>query len=333
MVVQTPPPSPPEIETEAGVIEDARARQRRHRIIGVVLLAAAAAAVWLIVGMGGGGSGGGGTGRNPLGQPSGSSSGPAHASQGNPFPDAPTTQAHGYGVDDGVCPLAAPNRYLPVRSGCVTVRRVDIGGDGRPDLVLIYSTLTHRRVGGASFPGAPTYLRRDYYAKQAILRVVQPDGAIVTVPITFVTHPINSKATETTAAKAAAISSIGHFSDRPGNEIFVEVFRTSSGAGAVGYSLYHGRLVSAGLEFDYGGDSADQQGFDCVPGSPPRIIQRVYQLIHGIRLDGDTIYGLWRETVATYAWHGPRLVKISTTTSTRRLAPPRRETSAGTGCT
>jgi len=330
MVVQTPPPSPPELETEAGVIEDARARQRRHRIIGLALLAAAAVAVWLIIGMGGGGSGGAGTGRNPLGQPSGSSSGPAHASQGNPFPGAPTTQAHGYGVEDGVCPLAAPNRYLPVRSGCVTVRGVDISGDGRPDLVLIYSTLTHRHVGGASFPGAPAYLRRDYYAKQAMLRVVQPDGAIATVPITFATHPINSKTTETTAAKAAALASIGHFSDRPANEIFLEVFRTSSGAGAVGYSLYHGRLVSAGLEFDYGGDSADQQGFDCVPGNPPRIIQRVYQLIHGIKLSGQTIYGLWRETVTTYAWHGPRLGKIAQVTSTRRLAPSDK---AAAGCT
>ena len=58
MVVQTPtPPRTPDDEIDAGVIEDARARQRRHRRIGVALLATAAALGILILGIAGGGGG------------------------------------------------------------------------------------------------------------------------------------------------------------------------------------------------------------------------------------------------------------------------------------
>ncbi len=65
MVVQTPraPPSTPDPEIEAGVIEDARARQRRHRRIGLALLAAAAVAGVLAILSSGGGT--------PTAQPSG----------------------------------------------------------------------------------------------------------------------------------------------------------------------------------------------------------------------------------------------------------------------
>ena len=56
MAVQSPP-MPPSLEQgiEAGVIEDARARQRRHRMIGAAILALAAlAAAGLILGFAGG---------------------------------------------------------------------------------------------------------------------------------------------------------------------------------------------------------------------------------------------------------------------------------------
>ena len=55
---------PPRENVDAGVIEDARARQRRHRIIGAALLAGAIAAGTLAIGFGGGGSGNGQTGND-----------------------------------------------------------------------------------------------------------------------------------------------------------------------------------------------------------------------------------------------------------------------------
>jgi len=73
MVVQ-PPPSPlstPDPDIDAGVIEDARKRQRRHRGIAGLLIAAAVAAGALIVGFVGGG-GASGAGRHAAADPSAS---------------------------------------------------------------------------------------------------------------------------------------------------------------------------------------------------------------------------------------------------------------------
>lgn len=50
-------------DVDAGVIEDARTRQRKYRMFGAALIAAAIAAGGLIVGFAGGGGGGSGTGR------------------------------------------------------------------------------------------------------------------------------------------------------------------------------------------------------------------------------------------------------------------------------
>ena len=56
MALQAPssPRPPKEEDVEAGVIEDARARQRRFRVIGAALIAAAVVAGGLIVGFTGG---------------------------------------------------------------------------------------------------------------------------------------------------------------------------------------------------------------------------------------------------------------------------------------
>jgi hypothetical protein len=59
MSVQTPPTPPSsDLEVEADVIEDARARQRRHRRIGAAVLVAAVVAVGAILGFTGGAGGG-----------------------------------------------------------------------------------------------------------------------------------------------------------------------------------------------------------------------------------------------------------------------------------
>lgn len=81
MAVETPlAPLAPDEQIEAGVIEDARARQRRHRSIAVTLFAAAAAALaaGLFIGFAGGG-GGSGAGRHSGGHGSGAGA-TAHAS-------------------------------------------------------------------------------------------------------------------------------------------------------------------------------------------------------------------------------------------------------------
>ena len=74
MAVQSPPspPSTRDPRIEDGVIEDARARQRRHRRIGWVLAAAAVATGALIAGL----TGGRGAGHHAGGQPPDSSSSP-----------------------------------------------------------------------------------------------------------------------------------------------------------------------------------------------------------------------------------------------------------------
>jgi hypothetical protein len=65
VAVQTPPiPPSPDQEIEAGLIEDARARQRRHRGIFAALVAAGLLAAGLIVGFAGGGGGGSAGGRS-----------------------------------------------------------------------------------------------------------------------------------------------------------------------------------------------------------------------------------------------------------------------------
>lgn len=312
MAVQTPPawPSTPDFAPDAGVIEDARARQRRHRRTGVVLVAAAIAAGMLIAVMAGGG-GGGGTGRHTNGEPSGSGPGATHASASRAFPGAPSTQPNGYGVSTDACPLAPPSRYLPARSGCVTVMSADVNGDGRPDLILVYSRLSRQHPSG--YPGVAPSLRREFGAKAAFLKVVLADGTSVSTRIS--------------GASAAAIDAVAHVNDDPGSEIFLEVGRISSGATGVAYGYHDGRLVPAGVMLAYGGDSAARADFDCLPGNPPRLIQRTYELI------GATINGRWQETSTTYTWHGPRLVQTAERTFNRRGPVTIGNLGIGHGCT
>ena len=313
MVVEAPPapPSTPDALPENGVIEDARARQRRHRRSGVVLVTAAVAAGVLIAVMAGGG-GGGGTGPSTGGRPPGSGPGANHGRASRAFPGAPSTQRDGYGVETDACPLATPSRYLPARSGCVTVVRADVNGDGRPDLILVYSRLSRRYPSGYA-GGIPPSLRREFVAEAAFLKIVLANG--------------RSVSTRLSQTRAAAIESVAHINDDPGSETVLAVGRTSSGAAAVAYGYHDGRLVPAGVTLNYGGDSAARGGFNCLPGNPPRLVQRTYELI------GPTVNGWWRETNITYTWHGPRLVQTAKRTFKRRGAVSTSEISIGAGCT
>jgi hypothetical protein len=211
-----------------------------------------------------------------------------------------------------VCPLAPPNRYLPPRSGCVTAIRADINGDGRSDLILVYSRLGRQHPYWYAAGTAPPRLKHDFVANAAFMKVVLAGGATASI--------------EVNGAWAAAIDAVAHVNDGHGNEVFLEVSRISSGASVVAYGFHDGRLVPAGVTLGSGGDSAAKAGFDCLPGKPRRLIQRTFLLI------GPTIYGWWRETNVIYAWHGPRLAQISSRTLKRRGAVPATDIGFGEGC-
>ena len=311
MTLQAPPvPSTGERDIDAGVIEDARARQRRHRRVGATVAIAAAIAAGLILGFAGGGANGsqrdGGHARG--GGAPGPGSGNAAHQAGNAFAGAPKSQPAAIdGPSSQQCPLAAPSRLLPPRSGCVTAMRAEVTGDGKSDLVIVYSHLNHASGG---FLGGPSILWKYYGATQAFLTIVLPDGKRISTRINGV--------------KAATIVAMGHVNNDPGSEIFLETFHISSGFTATAYGLSHGRLVAAGATLGYGGDSGLQAGFSCSTTGKPHLVQRTFVL--GSR------YGWSTETDATYSWHGPKLVQIAKRTFKQRGWPARSEMKVGSGC-
>jgi hypothetical protein len=314
------------------LFEEARRRRRRRWMAGSALVSAAVVAGALILGITGGGAGrsGGKAHRQPSGSGSGASSGYLTASR--PFPGAPSAQRY-YTGPGPVCTHAPHNRYLPAWSGCVSAKVADATGNGRRDLILTYSRLSHiplEQVGsGLKQPGRANRL---YRAEQAMLRIVSPDGHVTSTPIEYRTPPATTPPASKTRARlekaqAAALISVAHVSGAPGKVIFVQTGQISSGSNALAYTLYHGRLVSSGVVLGYGGDGGTRANFQCLAGTPPRLVQHNYeltQIIHGY------IYGRWNETTTTYAWHGPQLVKIAQSAHKRRVSP---SDSVGVGCT
>jgi hypothetical protein len=210
----------------------------------------------------------------------------------------------------------------------VTARIVDLAGNGRRELVLIYSRLGKLRLQG--LPPRQEGSRRSetrYPAEQAMLRVVSADGHVSTAPIEYRTTPFNKSPAQIDKADAAAIISVAHVGDEPGKEIFLQVQQISSGSTVVAYSLYRGRLIPSGVVLGYRGDGGTRASFQCPSGRPPRLIQHSYELTQVIH---DPIYGWWNEITTTYAWHGPRLVKIAQSTLKRRVSP---RDNIGVGCT
>lgn len=337
MTIQLAPRERPDAATDAGarhrrrspdvLFEEARRRRRQRWMAGGALACVAIVVGALILGMAGGA--GGGSGSTAHGQPYGSGSGATsgHATVSRLFPGAPSTQLY-YTGPGPVCALAPRNPYLPAWSGCVSVKIADVSGDGGQDLVLSYSRLSHVSLRAtASAPTQSDRARRMYPAVQAMLRIVSPDGHVVTTPVEYMTTPVNKTPAQLEKAQATALISVAHVSDEPGKEIFLQTGRISSGSLALVYSLYHGKLVASGVVLGYGGDSATKAGFQCLAGNPPRLIQRHYELIQVIH---GSAYGWWNETTTTYVWHGPRLVKISQSTLKRRALP---SDSVGASCT
>jgi hypothetical protein len=186
-----------------------------------------------------------------------------------------------------------------------------VNGDGRPDLVIVYSRLSGQRL--PANPGEPPSMRGNYSAKAAFLKVVLADGTAVTTRID--------------GAKAAAVDAVAHVNADPGDEIFLEVGRISSGATGAAYGFHDGKLVPAGVSLSYNGDSGVQAGFNCVSGNPPRLIQRIFTFI-----GPNENTRSWRETQAIFAWHGPRLVELSHRTFKGLVRLKAGQTHVGPGC-
>jgi hypothetical protein len=329
MTTQLPPRESSDAQGERELpdvlFEEARRRRRRRWIAGSALVTAALIAATLILGGAGGGEGGSGNTSHGQQSGSGSAASTGHVTASRLFPGAPTTQ--GYYTGPGpACALAPRNRYLPAWSGCVSVAVADVSGNGRRDLVLSYSLLSH--VGLKSPPRLHESGRSSerYLAKQAMLRVVSPDGHAVTARVKYMTTPVGKFPAQLVKAQASALISVTHASDEPGKVIFLQTGQISSGTNALAYSLYHGRLISSSVLLGYRGDGGTRANFQCLAGNPPRLVQHNYELIQIIH---GYIYGWWNETTTTYAWHGPRLVNIASSTVKRRVSP---SDSVGAGC-
>jgi hypothetical protein len=222
MTTQLPPRERPDAEAQRQdespevLFEEARRRRRRRWIAGSVLVSAAIIAGALFLGIGGGG--GGGSAGKVHGQPfgSGSGAGSGHVAASKPFAGARSTRGF-YTGPGSECKLVPRSRYLPAWSGCVSETVAHVFGNGRKDLILSYSRLSHVSLRGLpprSLNGAQD--KRMYAAEQAMLRIVSPDGHMITAPIAYKTTASAKTPAQVVNAAVAALISVAHVSGEPG---------------------------------------------------------------------------------------------------------------------
>lgn len=255
------------------LIEEARRRACRRRARNALLVAALGLGVVLAAaGRGGGGSSGGGTAESDPG----GGRGPGAAAHTQPFPDAPASQ---HFATFGRCPTAPANRYLPhARVGCLSVRRTDIDGDGRQDLVLVYALLDRR-----GYPRTDRSHRVDGFRIDA----VRSSGARLRTPIQQ--PDLNS-----TILVARDVNA------RRGAELFVHETHVTTEEMVSVYS-FDGKALRRAGRFAFGGsDAGIRFGVQCRSGSQPTIVQRNFA-------ERIPFRGAWDRTDITYRWHGARL--------------------------
>ena len=195
-------------------------------------------------------------------------------------------------------------------------------GGGRQDLVIVYSRLSEQRV--PAYPGEPSSVKHDFEAQAAFLRVVLAGGTSLTTRI----HGVDG-------AKAAWIDSVAHVNADPGDEIFLEVGRISSGATGVAYGFQRRKARPRGR------GSVLRRRLGCACRFQLRVGQPTVpdpEVLHLRR--SERLLPSWKESETIYAWHGPKLVRLSRRTfkqlvdlSWTGLASMRRvETIIGRGC-
>lgn len=267
----TAPPRPDHQDELDALIEEARRRARRRRARNaLVALAVAGGGLYAAFGHGGGGSGA--DGRSLSG---GAAGRPGASAAGQQFADAPHSQRFS---EFGRCPQAPPSRYLPARAGCLSVRRADVDGDGRTDLVLLYARLDSR-----GFPRS----RRHGDSDRFTLEVVRARGGVATTAV-----PRSDLNTTFLRAR--------NLDGRPGIELLVHEYHVTTTEGLGVYTFERGALRRPrGFVFD-GSDAGLAFGVTCRRGAPATIIQHDFA-------ERIPFREIWDRTDTTYRWAGARL--------------------------
>ena len=217
------------------------------------------------------------------------------------FPGAPHSQRPDIGSEGYRCRRVPRNRYLPRRVGCLTVLKLRVVPGDRADLVMLYARLARHTPAGFA-PG------------RFSLELVRPSGAITRIRLPATDVP-------------PAIVRIGNANGVPGDELTLLLEDISSGDTYGIVTFATGRPVLVHPLLSAGGDSVDREGFACRPGPPPRLLSRTMVL-----MNSQPVYGRWRWTVSTYAWHGATLHRIARRSFARRGLPGRSAMTRGRGC-
>jgi hypothetical protein len=276
-------PSPARQGELDALIEEARRRARRRRSRNaLIVMALAGAGLYAGFGHGGGGGSGGGDRSS-----SGGAGRPGAQAPVSQFADAPRSQRFS---TFGRCPVAPPSRYLPDRVGCLTVRRADVDGDRRVDLVLLYARLDAR-----------DYPIFRHGSEPFTLKLVRALGGSLAARVPR--GDLNS-----TIVRARDINA------RPGIELLVHEYHVTTEEEVGVYSFDGARLRRVrGLLFD-GADAGIVFGLSCRRGPPAAIVQHDF-------VERVPFRGVWDRTDTTYRWAGARLRRASVN---KRKAHPTR---------
>ena len=200
---------------------------------------------------------------------------------GSAFPGAPGSQRF---PQFGRCPIAAPSRYLPRHSGCVSMRRADVDGDGRTDLIVLYGHLNAKQI-----------------ATGFTLEVVRAQGEIIRIAVPR--SELN-----------ATIARLRNVNGRPGVEIFVHDAHITTEEVMGIYSFDGHRLRRAGgLPYD-GQEAGIRFGFTCHTTQPASIVEHRFE-------ERTPFKGTWKRTDTSYRWVGARLVVGASHESQARPTP------------
>lgn len=207
------------------------------------------------------------------------------AAVGRSFPGAPHSQHFGYGSS---CPAAPTNQYLAGPAGCLSVRFADVDGDGRPDLVLLYTRPNVK-----------------HFRYRFTLKVYRASGGTLVAHIPAGDIP-------------ATIKRLRDVNDRRGVEVFVHEVHIST-AELMGIYTFDGKQLRRAGAFSYGGyDAGLKFGFTCHRGTPATIVQDQFSL------SSLKVPHIWHRLARSYRWAGGTLQQgASRITIFKGSSPPR----------